>query len=170
VLRANASERESTLASISKRALQKAVAQIPRALHEHINTAFPAHVCLLATVLPNGFAQVTPRGSTMVFDDEHLAIWERGRGSTSENLIDGAKVTVFFRKHQLRENGLLPKGGVARFYGVAKIHKSGPVYEEIWNRMIGPEKDRDPEKKGYAVLIEIQRAEDLSGEPLESKP
>jgi hypothetical protein len=29
--------------------------------------------------LPNGFAQITPRGSTMVFDDEHIALWERGR-------------------------------------------------------------------------------------------
>jgi hypothetical protein len=146
------------------------VAQIPKALHEHINSAFPVNVCLLATVLPNGFAQVTPRGSTMVFDDEHLAIWERGRGTTNQNLTDGTKVTVFFRKAQLRENGLLPKGGIVRFYGVATLHKSGPVYEEIWNRLIQPEKDRDPEKKGYGVLIEVQRAEDLSGDPLEVKP
>ena len=29
-----------------------------------------------------------------------------------------------------------------------------------------PEKDRDPNKAGYAVLIEIERAEDLDGEPL----
>jgi len=32
----------------------------------------------VATVLPNGFAQVSPRGSTMVYDDEHLALWEQG--------------------------------------------------------------------------------------------
>ena len=36
---------------------------IPKALQEHINTAYPAHVCLIGTVLPNGYAQVTPRGS-----------------------------------------------------------------------------------------------------------
>jgi hypothetical protein len=40
----------------------------------------PANVCLVATVLPSGFAQVSPRGSTMVYDDEHLALWERGKG------------------------------------------------------------------------------------------
>ncbi len=68
------------------------MATIPRVLHEHINTAFPAHVCLVATVLPNGFAQVSPRGSTMVFDDDHLALWERGKGSTTANLKDGTKV------------------------------------------------------------------------------
>jgi Pyridoxamine 5'-phosphate oxidase len=143
------------------------VRRIPRALHEHINTAFPAHVCLVATVLPDGFAQVTPRGSTMVFDDGHLGLWERGQGSTSAVLANGTKVTVFFRKPELRESGVLPRGGIARFYGTAEIHRSGPVYEEIWRRLVQPEKDRDPDRKGFAVLIRVQRAEDLGGKPLD---
>lgn len=142
------------------------MANIPKSLQEHINTAFPANVCLVGSVLPNGFAQVTPRGGTMVYDDSHIALWERGKGSTSANLQDGTKLTVYFRKPQLREEGLLPKGGIARFYGTAKVHKSGPVYEEVWRRLVQPEKDRDPEKKGYAVLIAVERAEDLDGEPL----
>jgi hypothetical protein len=142
------------------------VARIPNALHEHIDTAFPAHVCLVATVLPGGFAQVSPRGSTMVLDDEHLALWERGKGSTTANLRDGTKVTVFFRKPALRESGLLPKGGIARFYGTAVIHRSGPAYDEVWRRLVQPEKDRDPDKKGHAVLIRVERAEDLDGQPL----
>ena len=142
------------------------MATIPKVLREHIDTAFPANVCLIATVLPNGFAQVSPRGSTMVFDEERLAVWERGKGSTSENLRHGTKVTVFFRKPSLRELGLLPKGGIARFYGVAEIHTSGPAYEEVWRRLVQPEKDRDPEKRGHAVLIRVERAEDLDGKPL----
>jgi hypothetical protein len=139
---------------------------IPKALHEHIDTAFPANVCLVATVLPSGFAQVSPRGSTMVYDDDHLALWERGKGSTNANLKDGAKVTVFFRKPALRESGLLPKGGLARFYGTAQVQKSGAAYEEVWKRLVQPEKDRDPDKKGFAVLIRVERAEDLDGQPL----
>jgi hypothetical protein len=142
------------------------VATIPKVLHEHINTAFPAHVCLVASVLPSGFAQVSPRGSTMVFDDEHLALWERGKGSTSANLRDGTRVTVFLRKPPLREAGLLPKGGIARFYGTATIHRAGPVYEQVWRRLVQPEKDRDPDQKGFAVLIRVDRAEDLDGAPL----
>ena len=142
------------------------MAKIPQVLHEHINTAYPANVCLLGTVLPNGFAQITPRGSTMVFDDEHIALWERGRGTTTQNLTDGTPVTIFMRKPALREAGILPKGGILRLYGRAKVHKSGPVYEEIWNRMIQPEKDRDPQKKGFGALIEVERAEDLDGAPL----
>ena len=142
------------------------MAKIPKVLQEHINTAFPANVCLVGSVLPNGFAQVTPRGGTMVYDDEHIALWERGKGSTNANLHDGTKLTVYFRKPQLREEGVLPKGGIARFYGTAKIHKSGPAYETVWQRLVQPEKDRDPDKKGFAVLIAVERAEDLEGLPL----
>jgi len=142
------------------------LAKIPKILHEHIDTAFPANVCLVGTVLPSGFAQVTPRGSAMVYDDDHLALWERGKGSTNVNLKDGTKVTVFFRKPQLREAGTLPKGGIARFYGTAKIHKSGPAYDKVWTKLVQPEKDRDPQKKGFAVLIAVERVEDLDGEPL----
>jgi len=142
------------------------VATIPKTLQPHINTAFPEHVCLVGTVLPNGFAQITPRGSTMVYDDEHIALWERGKGSTTGNLHDGSKMTVYFRKPQLRADGVLPKGGIARFYGTAAIHKSGAAYEEVWRRLVQPEKDRDPDKKGFAVLIKVERAEDLDGAPL----
>jgi hypothetical protein len=144
------------------------MATIPKILQDHINTAFPNDVCLVATVLPSGFAQVTPRGSTLVFDDTHFSLWERGKGSTADNLAVGTKVTIYFRKPQLRADGILPKGGIARFYGTAKVHKTGPIYEEVWTRLIQPEKDRDPEKKGFAVLIEVDRAEELDGTPLPS--
>ena len=142
------------------------MATIPRILQPHINSAFPANVCLVGSVLPNGYAQVSPRGSTMVYDDTHVALWERGKGSTNVNLQDGTLLTVFFRKPQLREEGILPKGGIARFYGRAKIYRSGPIYEEVWRRLVQPEKDRDPQKQGYAVLVEVERAEDLDGQPL----
>jgi len=142
------------------------MATIPKVLQSHINTAFPANVCLVGSVLPNGYAQVSPRGSTMAFDDTHIALWERGKGSTNENLADDTRLMVFFRKPQLREEGVLPKGGIARFYGSARIYRSGPIYEEVWRRLVQPEKDRDSEKKGHAVLIEIESAEDLDGQPL----
>jgi hypothetical protein len=142
------------------------VATIPKTLQPHINTAFPDNVCLVGAVLPNGYAQITPRGSTMALDDDHIALWERGKGSTNAALQDGSKVTIYFRKPQLRADGVLPKGGIARFYGTARIAKSGPQYEEVWRRLVQPEKDRDPDKKGFAVLIRIERAEDLDGSPL----
>ncbi len=102
----------------------------------------------------------------MVYDDEHIGLWERGTGSTADNMTDGTKVTIYFRNPALRESGVLPRGGIARLYGTAKIYRSGGEYEEIWRRLVQPERDRDPDKKGYAVLIRVDRAEDLAGEAL----
>ena len=102
------------------------MAKIPKVLKSHIDTAFPANVCLLGSVLPNGFAQVTPRGGTMVFDDEHIALWERGNGSSTDAMKDGSKLTIYFRKPSLREEGVLPRGGIARFYGTAEDLQIGP--------------------------------------------
>src|SRR4029077_12761929 len=95
----------------------------------------------------------------------HRAVGARQGNDDGESHRRDA-VTIFMRKPALREAGILPKGGILRLYGRAKIHKSGPVYEEIWNRLIEAEKKNDPEKKGYGVLVTIERAEDLSGQPL----
>ncbi len=142
------------------------MAKIPQSLHQPINAAYPANVCLVATALPSGFAQVTPRGSVTVLDDETVGFWERGRGSTNESLKEGTKITIYFRDPKLRESGALPKGGIARIYGTAQLHKSGPMREKVWNSMIPVERERDPEQKGFAVTFKVERAEELDGTPL----
>jgi hypothetical protein len=43
---------------------------------------------LVGTALADGSVQITPRGGTMVFNDEHLALWERGRGSTAKDMTE----------------------------------------------------------------------------------
>lgn len=139
---------------------------IPKKIHEPIDTAFPMHVCTVGTVLANGYAQITPRGSVQVYDDNTISLWERGRGSTTDQMQDGSKVTVFYFNYDHVQSGILPIAGIARLYGVAEIHKSGPVYDRVWERLIQPEKDRDPEKKGWAVLIKVERSEDLLGQPI----
>lgn len=138
------------------------MAKIPKVLHQPIYE----DVCLIGTTLPDGYVQITLRGSTMAFDDERFALWERGRGTTTAHLTDGTPVTIFFRSSELRRNGTLPKAGVARFYGRATIHDSGPLYEAVWERLHPYEKQQDPEKKGFAVLVAVERAEDLDGAPL----
>ena len=138
------------------------MASIPKSIQPHIDSAFPGHVCLIGTCLPDGYAQITPRGSTQIYDDDHISLWERGRGSTTANLEDGTKVTIYYSNFDLYAQGL----AFARFYGEATIHKSGAVYDKVWERLIQPEKDRDPDKGGFAVLIKVARSEDLMGEPL----
>jgi hypothetical protein len=139
---------------------------IAKKIQPHINSAFPAHVCQVGSVLPDGYAQISPRGSVQVYDDNHISLWERGRGSTTGNTENGSKLTVYYSNYELMSQGVLPIAGIARLYGVAEIHKSGPVYDAVWDRLIQPEKDRDPDKKGWAVLIKIEKVEDLLGQPI----
>jgi hypothetical protein len=141
------------------------MARVPAALHQHINTAYPNNPCLVGSVQPDGYAQVTPRGSVVVLDEQTMGYWNRGGGTTATNVADGSKITIFFRNPNIRE--ILPAGGTARFYGTAEVHKSGPMYEKVWTTMVQPERDRDPDKKGHAVLVHLERAENLTGKPLE---
>lgn len=147
------------------------MAKIAKALHEHINSAFPQNVCLLGTATGDGFANISPRGSIQVFDDDTLALWDRGGRASSEALADGNKLMVYFRNPALSAvarggNGLLPMGGIARFFGTAELHREGDAYEQVWNNMVQQERDADADKKGFAVLIRIERCLDLRGQPL----
>lgn len=145
------------------------MAKIPSILHDYINGAFPENVCLVGVALADGYAQISPRGSTQVFDDETLAYWARGGGKSAEVVTDGTKLTVYYRNRELGArggNGLLPAGGVARFYGIAEIHKEGDAYDQVYDNMHEAERNGDPEKKGYAVLIRLERAEFLTGQPI----
>ena len=76
-------------------------------------------------------------------------------------------MTFYFRNTDLRDVGTLPKGGIARFYGTAELHLDGAVRDSVYDKMKQPERDRDPEKAGSAVLVKIERSEDLSGNPLD---
>ncbi|MBN08064.1 MAG: hypothetical protein CMM45_09550 [Rhodospirillaceae bacterium] len=143
------------------------MAKIPVHLQSYVDDAFPKNVILVGTVLENGYAQVSPRGSVLVWDEETLAFWDRGRGQTHDTVQNGTKLTFYFRNTDLRDDGTLPKGGIARFYGTAELHLDGAVRDRVYDKMKQPERDRDPEKTGSAVLVKIERSEDLSGNPLD---
>ena len=147
------------------------MSKIPEALREHINSAFPQYVCLVGTIMADGFANISPRGSTQVFDGDTLAVWDRGGRASSDALKNGSKLSVYFRNPSLSAvarggNGLLPAGGIARFFGSAELHTEGEAYEQVWSNMVQQERDGDPDKKGFAVLIRIERAENLLGQLL----
>jgi hypothetical protein len=88
------------------------------------------------------------KGSIMVWDNDHLAYWERGMNETLAGIRHGGKVAVLLR----------PVGAPAvRFYGQAWLVQDPNEREAIWQRVIPEEQGRDPEKKGFAVLIRVDR-------------
>ena len=148
---------------------------VPDWLVDAINTAFPKNVCLVGVTLDDGYAQISPRGSVIVYDEDTLAIWDRGKGKTNETVHNGTKITVYFRNPEYGGrgggNGLLPAGGIARFYGSAEVHaEDGEVRERVWMEMVEQERNNDPDKAGQAILIHMERAEQLNHKPLSELP
>jgi hypothetical protein len=120
--------------------------------------------CLLATCGPNG-PNISPKGSMIVFDDEHLAYWERSKKQALENLGSDKRVAVIYANFKAQREGVL-ESGFLRFWGTAALHESGPTREAIFARLLPREQTHAGAEAGIGVLIRIERAADVRGKPL----
>ncbi len=127
---------------------------MPIALTDDMKAAFATSLAdgapvIFATAGSDGMPDIAYKGSAMVFDDEHVAFWERALGTTFRNLRENPKVCVLYRNAQTR---------VAwKMFGEAEVLTEGPVRQQIMDRTIQFELDRDPERKGAGILIRIDR-------------
>jgi hypothetical protein len=111
------------------------------------NAYYNQQVCVIATSNGNE-PDVALKGSFMVWDDDHLAYWERGLNETLAAIRTNPHVAVLVR----------PKGSPPmRFYGSARVIDDPEQREAIYQRVIPEEQRRDPEKKGFGVLIRVDR-------------
>ena len=117
---------------------------------EAVNSALAeGNTCLVASASLAGMPDIAFKGSVMVFDQDHLAFWERSKGQTLRNLDENPQACVLYRS---------PQRGVAwRFYGAAELHRDGPTRDQIMARTVEVELNRDPERSGVAVLIRVDR-------------
>ena len=105
--------------------------------------------CLVATASKDGQPNLAFKGSVMVWDKDHLAFWERAHGETLNHLRENPRIAAVYRNRAA--------GKAWRFWGVAELHDSGELRDKIMARTIQAELDRDPERKGVAVLIRVDR-------------
>ena len=117
--------------------------------------------CILATASPDGEPDIGFKGSMMVFDDESLAYWERTRRQHLKNVTANPKVIVLFRDTKTKVNW--------RFHGVATVHDSGAVRDQVMARTVPAELEKDPERKGSAVVIRIEKVTNMGGQVLQSR-
>ena len=89
--------------------------------------------CLIGTVGPEG-PNISPKGSVIVYDDNHLAYWERSKKKALENLQHDKRVVVLYSNMKAQRDGVLPSG-VLRFYGSAELHESGPIRDAIFAKL-----------------------------------
>ena len=60
----------------------------------------------VATQGPNG-PNISPKGSMVVFDDGHLAYWERSKKQALENLGQDKRVCVMYANFKAQRDGVL---------------------------------------------------------------
>ena len=65
--------------------------------------------CLVATQGPNG-PNISPKGSMVVFDHDHLAYWERSKKQALENLGHDKRVCVIYANFKAQRDGVLDFG------------------------------------------------------------
>lgn len=124
--------------------------------------------CLVGTATRDGHPQISPKGSVGVYDDTHLFYWERALRSALSNVGENPNVVVFFRNPGRAKEIVFP-GATIRFHGKARVVKDGPERERCWELTIQAEKDRDPEKKGVGVIIDLEKVEQISGAVIMAK-
>src|SRR5258705_13359660 len=86
--------------------------------------------CLLATQGPAG-PNISPKGSMLVFDDEHLAYWERSKKQALANLGSDRRGAGIYANFKAQRDGVL-ESGVPRFYGHAPPHEAGPARRGVF--------------------------------------
>ena len=68
---------------------------------------------LLGTIGPDGYPQISPKGSIAVFDDSTLSFWERSHRSSENAIKHNSRVCVYYRnpakmKEIMLRHGLVP--------------------------------------------------------------
>jgi hypothetical protein len=120
--------------------------------------------CLLATCGPLG-PNIGPKGSMIVFDDQHLAYWERTKRGALDNLGYSKKVCVLYANMKAQRDKVIEMGFL-RFFGTAELHEEGPMREAIFAKLLPREQTHVGADTGIGVLIKLERATDMRGREL----
>jgi hypothetical protein len=120
--------------------------------------------CLMASTGREG-PNITPKGSMIVFDDEHLAYWERSKRAVLDNLGVDARVCVMYANFKAQRDGVL-ESGFLRFFGSVVLHEQGPVRDAIFAKLVPREQTHVGADAGIGVLIKIEKAIDIRGKPI----
>ena len=117
--------------------------------------------CLVGTASKEDEPQISPKGSVMAFYRDTLAYWERSKRSALDNVAENPQVVVYYAHAADRVRW--------QFHGKGTVHDDSPIRQEVMDRCVQAELDRDPERLGVAVLIKIDKITELSGEVLQQR-
>jgi uncharacterized protein len=135
--------------------------KIKSLIYEAWDDGYP---CMLATAGKDG-PNISPKGSMIVFDDQHLAYWERSKKKALENVAQDQRVVVMYSNFKAQRDGVL-ESGFLRFWGTVALHESGPIHDAIFAKLKKREQEHVGADTGIGVLVKIERAADVRGKPI----
>ncbi len=121
-----------------------------------VNGALDAgHPLLLAVVDASHKPVLSFRGSAVVFSDTQLSFWARNAdGGTLEAIRQNANVALVYR------SATVP---VLQFTGRARITDDPSERDRAFDLSHEKERARDPDRKGRAVVIDLDRVTGVLG-------
>jgi hypothetical protein len=119
--------------------------------------------CLVATAGPTG-PNISAKGSMVVYDDTHLAYWERSKRTALDNLSHDKRVCIIYANFKAQRDNVL-ESGFLRFYGTVELYESGPIHDKIFNLLLPREQTHVGADTGIGALVKIERAVDMRGKP-----
>jgi uncharacterized protein len=107
----------------------------------------------VATVCPDGTPNLSPKGTTAVWDDHHLVFLDISSPRTVANIEAGAGVVEVNVVDPIRRKGY-------RFKGPAEVHREGTVFEDVVQRY-ETERGTDRRRINTVVLVTVESAAPL---------
>jgi len=106
---------------------------------------------LLAAVSPDGKPVLSFRGSVQTYSDDQLGLWARnGQGGTLDAIRANPNVVLVYR------SATTP---VLQFHGRARVAESEQERSRVFDMAPEREQAADPERKGVAVIVDLDRVE-----------
>ncbi len=111
--------------------------------------ALRGHPIAVAFVRDDGSPSVSFRGGTYVRSSTELAIWVRKRDSgLAAAIADRPRVSLVFFEME---------GPGARYLAIEGEARIAPeLDQEIYDAIVEPERQQDPDRKGVAVIVDVQ--------------
>ena len=103
----------------------------------------------VATVCPDGTPNLSPKGTTAVWDDQHLVFLDIHSPRTVDNIERGNPVVEINVVDPIRRKGY-------RFKGPATVLRAGPLYEDVVR--FYEERGTDRRRINAVVMVSVEQA------------
>ncbi len=129
--------------------------QLTQEIKDAVNESWRDAPMIVIAVEAGGQARLSYRGSIQTYGDDKLAFWVRNTsGGTVSALDTNPKLTAHYRNPQTRLS--------FTFYGPGYVTKDDAERRHVYDSMCEGEQMSDPDAKGIAVVMNLERVEGTS--------